>query len=301
MNKIGLHIGYWWGTSAASSLMGMLELTHSAALDVIEITPAWLLKLSDSECRDFLSQTKDYGMTITLNGGLDQTNDISSDSEEIRKAGVQYCTDVLNRMPALEIGLWSGVNYSAWLRKPLASSDMAKEKSRARELSLDSMRRIIKVAESVHVDYCFEVVNRYEQFIFNTAKDAVAFAEEVGSPNAKVHLDTFHMNIEEDNMYAAIAYAGVSGRLGHVHTGESNRRIPGVGAHNIDWNLIAKALNSVSYRGVIVMEPFVLTAAHNAKRTHVWRDLGPSDSLEKLVEDAREGGRFIRAMMANNQ
>ncbi len=301
MDKIGLHIGYWWGTSAASSLVEMLELTHRAELDIIEINPAWLLKMSDSECRDFLARTKDYGMSITLNGGLDQTDDISSDSEEIREAGIRYCTDVLNRIPELEIGIWSGVNYSAWLRKPLASSDTAKEKSRARELSLDSMRRIIKVAESVHVDYCFEVVNRYEQFIFNTAKDAVAFAEDVGSPNAKVHLDTFHMNIEEDNMYAAIAFAGVSGRLGHFHTGESNRRIPGVGSHNIDWNLIAKALNSVAYRGAIVMEPFVLTAAYNAKRTHVWRDLGPSDSLDRLVEDAREGGRFIRAMMANNQ
>ena len=52
-------------------------------------------------------------------------------------------------------------------------------------------------------------------------KEAIGFAEDIGSPRAKVHLDTFHMNIEEDNMYDAIAYAGVSGRLGHVHVGES--------------------------------------------------------------------------------
>lgn len=301
MNKIGLHIGYWWGTCAAADLVQMLELTHRAELDLIEINPAWLLKLTDSECREFLARTKEYGMAITLNGGLDQANDISSDSEEARKAGIGYCIDVLNRMPALEIGLWSGVNYSAWLRKPLATSDTSKEKSRARELSLQSLRQIIRVAEALNIDYCFEVVNRYEQFLFNTAKEAIAFAEELGSPRAKIHLDTYHMNIEEDNMYAAIAYAGVSGKLGHVHVGESNRRIPGVGSHNIDWSLIAKALNSVAYKGAIVMEPFVLTAAHNAKRTHVWRDLSSCEDLEKLVDDAREGGRFIRTIMANNQ
>ena len=109
------------------------------------------------------------------------------------------------------------------------------------------------------------------------------------------------MNIEEDNMYDAIAYAGVSGRLGHVHVGESNRRVPGVGASNMDWNRIAKALNSVDYKGVIVMEPFVLTTAHNAKRTRVWRDLSYGANLDKLVEDACVGGDFLRRILAENQ
>ena len=72
MNKIGLHIGYWWGTSAAFDIFKMLELTHRAKLDAIEINPAWLLKMSDIQCREFLQRAKEYGMVITLNGGLDQ-------------------------------------------------------------------------------------------------------------------------------------------------------------------------------------------------------------------------------------
>ena len=120
----------------------------------------------------------------------------------------------------------------------------------------------------------------------------MAFAEETGSPRAKVHLDTYHMNIEEDNMFAAIAYAGVARRLGHLHVGESNRRIPGVGPTQIDWELLAKALDAVAYDGAVIMEPFVLTSAHNAARTRTWRDLSRNASLEKLVEDARTGGRF---------
>ena len=158
MNKIGLHMGYWWGTDI-KDLVSMLDLTHRAKLDIIEINPAWMVRMTDSECRDFLCRAKDYGMEITLNGGLDQTNDIASDSEPIRKAGVAYCTEVLKKMPALEIGIWSGVNYSAWLRVPGPDTNILEEKAKARELSIDSLKQIMRVAEDVGVDYCFEIVN----------------------------------------------------------------------------------------------------------------------------------------------
>ena len=61
-----------------------------------------------------------------------------------------------------------------------AESRYSRRKSRARELSIQSLKQIMKVAEVVGVDYCFEVVNRYEQFIFNTAKEAIGFAEDIG-------------------------------------------------------------------------------------------------------------------------
>ncbi len=300
MNKIGLHIGYFWGTSKAHDIFSMLELTHAAGLEVMELNPAWLLRLSDAECHELLRRAREHGMTLTLNGGLDPTNDISSDSEEIREAGVRYCIQVLDRMYALEMAVWSGLNYSAWLRVPEPYADIPEEKERARELSIRSLKKIMRAAEANGVDYCFEVVNRYEQFLFNTAKEAVAFAEEIASPRAKVHLDTFHMNIEEDNMFSAIAYAGESGRLGHFHAGESNRRIPGVGESHMNWDMIAKALNSAAYKGAVVMEPFVLTAAHNAKRTRVWRDLSGGTDLPRLVGEARAGGEFLRRILNEN-
>lgn len=301
MNVIGLHIGYWWGTDAEKDIFHMLELTHQAGLDAVEINPAWLLKLSNSECNRLLKQAKDFGMVLTLNGGLDATNDISSDDESVRREGIRFCTEVLRKMSALELKVWSGLNYSAWLRMPRPDADFLEERKRAKEYSVKSLRGILHVAEEEDVDYCFEVCNRYEQFLFNTSKEAVAFAEEVGSPRAKVHLDTFHMNIEEDNMFAAIAYAGVAGRLGHLHVGESNRRIQGVGATQIDWEMFERAVNSVAYHGAIIMEPFVLTSAFNAIRTRTWRDLSGGASLEKMVEDARTGGKFMRSILLRNR
>ncbi len=301
MNKIGLHIGYWWGTGEEKDIFRLLDLTHEAELDVIEMNPAWLLQMSDEECKRFVDKMQEYDMSATLNGGLDATNDIASDSEKVRRAGITYCKEVLEKMPELGLKVWSGCNYSEWLRAPKPENDAQEEKKRALGHCLESMKEIIKVSEAVEVDYCFEVLNRFEQFLFNTSEEAVAFAETVGSPRAKVLLDTYHMNIEENDPTDAIAYACLHSRLGHIHVGESNRRIPGVGGTVMDWNAFAKALNRNEYEGVLVMEPFVLTSAHNAKRTRVWRDLCMRKSIDGLVADAKKGGRFLRDILERNQ
>ncbi len=70
-------------------------------------------------------------------------------------------------------------------------------------------------------------MNRFEQYLINTAAEGVAYIDEVGSPNLKLLLDVFHMNIEEDDMTQAIITAG--DKLGHFHIGETNRRPPGQG------------------------------------------------------------------------
>lgn len=300
MNRIGLHIGYWWGTGIEQDLFQMLALTHRAELDIIEINPAWLLQLSSEECKRFAERLQEYGMTATLNGGLDAAHDIASDTAEARKAGVLYCKEVLRKMPALNISVWSGCNYSEWLRCPASKGDAQEEKKRALEFCVESMQEIIKTAEECGVDYCFEVLNRFEQFLFNTAEEAVAFSERIGSPRAKILLDTYHMNIEENAIAPAVAYAAAHGKLGHLHVGESNRRVPGVGMTDMDWDGIASAVNAAGYQGAMVMEPFVLVTAHNAKRTHVWRDLSDGADINRLVQDARTGGHFLRGKLDKN-
>ncbi len=298
MNPIGLHIGYWWGSGEENDIFRMLELTAQCGADIMELNPAWLLKLSRQDCAKLLREAQDRNIRLTLNGGLDAATDISADDPQTRRRGIQYCLEVLKKMPDLGMDLWSGVLYSAWLRRAASEGDFMAEKQRAKEYSIQSLREILNVAEQEGIDCCFEVCNRYEQFLFNTSREAVEFVNLVGSSRAKVHLDTFHMNIEEDNMLAAVAYAGVAGKLGHLHAGESNRRIPGVGATQIDWYGLGRSLRSVSYQGAVVIEPFVLTTAFNARRTCTWRNLCGGADVEKLVEDARTGCRFLRECLS---
>lgn len=83
-----------------------------------------------------------------------------------------------------------------------------------------------------------EVLNRFESHILNTSEEGVKFVTEVGMDNVKVMLDTFHMNIEESSIGDAIRHAGK--HLGHFHTGECNRMVPGKG--RTPWREIGDAL-----------------------------------------------------------
>ena len=92
---------------------------------------------------------------------------------------------------------------------------------------IEGIAGIADFANDLGINLCMEVLNRFENHVLNTAAEGVAFVKEVGKPNVKVMLDTFHMNIEEDSIGGAIRTAG--SLLGHLHTGECNRRVPGKG------------------------------------------------------------------------
>jgi D-psicose/D-tagatose/L-ribulose 3-epimerase len=83
----------------------------------------------------------------------------------------------------------------------------------------------------------------------------MSYIADVGSPILHAHLDTFHMNIEENSLSGAILSAGSC--LGHFHVGENNRKPPGTGF--LPWTEIVQALKQIDYQGQIVVEPFVLS------------------------------------------
>jgi len=136
-----------------------------------------------------------------------------------------------------------------------------------------------------------EVVNRYETLILNTAEEAVRFCNEVDNPNVKILLDTFHMNIEEDNFADAISLAGAG--LGHMHIGEGNRKLPGHG--HLPWGEIGAALRKVGFDGGVVMEPFVLQGGQVGKDIKVFRDLSGGASPEKMDADAKDALLFLKS------
>lgn len=131
----------------------------------------------------------------------------------------------------------------------------------------------------------------------NTAKEAIAYAEAVGSPNAKILLDAYHMNIEEDSFEDAILSACEKNLLGHFHVGESNRRMPGTGKTHIPWQEILGALYKGGYTGYITMEPFILTNIPNALNVCLWRDLSEGATLEKMIADVKVGVDFLKGQM----
>ena len=152
------------------------------------------------------------------------------------------------------------------------------------------MRRVGKIAGECGVEYCLEVLNRFEGYLLNTCAECKRFVEEVDVDAVKIMLDTFHMNIEEDSMVEAILLAG--DKLGHFHVGENNRRVPGKGG--FPWYEIGMALRAIGYQKNIVMEPFVMSGGGVGSDIKIWRDLSNGATAEQLDEDARRSVEYLR-------
>jgi D-psicose/D-tagatose/L-ribulose 3-epimerase len=180
----------------------------------------------------------------------------------------------------------AGVTYGSWPRKLTAKEDKRVLTDRA----VAEVREAIKVAQDCGVTFCLEVVNRFEHFMVNTAAEAVAFAKRVDSPNCKLLLDTFHMNIEEHSFRDALLEAGKL--LGHFHLGETNRRPPGLG--RVPWPEIFGTLLEINYSGAVVLEPFIVPGGEIGHTVPFYRDLLGNRSID---EEAARSAKFVRSQL----
>ena len=112
--------------------------------------------------------------------------------------------------------------------------------------------------------------------------------EDVNHPALKLHLDTFHMNIEEKNPAAAIRKAG--SLLGHFHACGSDRGTPG--NDHTDWKSIAAALKSIRYNGDVTIESFTTDVKTIARAASIWRKIEPTRE-----EIAVNGVKFLKKLL----
>ena len=153
------------------------------------------------------------------------------------------------------------------------------------------MKKLAKIAAGHGITLGMEVLNRFEGYLLNTSEEAVAYVCDVDEPNVKVMLDTFHMNIEEDNIGNAIREAGAL--LRHLHVGEGNRKIPGQGS--LPWADIGKALRDIGFNGGVVMEPFVLQGGQIGKDIKVFRDLSGGADEAKMDANIKAGLAVLKS------
>ena len=144
-------------------------------------------------------------------------------------------------------------------------------------------------AKKQNVTLGIEPINRYESYVFTAAHEVLQMIEEISTNNIGLHLDTFHMNIEERNFYDPIIAAGE--RLKHIHITESDRGMTGEG--NVHWNDFFKALGEIDYQGPLVLENFSSEIAALVGPTSLWR---PSKySSEELAKGSLI---FMKEMVA---
>ena len=283
--KYGIYFAYWekdWGCDQKSYISRVKKL----GFDILEISCAMLKDISDEALSEMRKMAEDAGVMLTAGYGPSASENIASADPAVRAHAISFYTDILKKLEKLDIHTIGGGIYSYW---PVDySMPIDKEGDWARSVS--GVREVGRIAGECGVNYCLEVLNRFEGYILNTCEECKRFVEEVDVEAVKIMLDTFHMNIEEDDMGAAIRLAG--GKLGHFHVGENNRRLPGKGG--LDWYRIGEALRSIGYDGTVVMEPFVQQGGGVGSDIKIWRDLSHGADMARLDEDAKQSVEYLR-------
>lgn len=288
-----MHYGFWSHNWDEIAYIPLMEKIARLGFDVCEVASAEFCQYSDGTLRELKRCADEHGLTFTYSIGLEREYDLASDDPAIRENGIRHVTEILKSMPKVGAVILNGVSYAGWQAMPDHGITM-EEKRRKENLALESLRRLMPIAEDNGVTYCCEVVNRFEQYLLNTAREGVAFVRQLESPSAKVLLDTFHMNIEEDDLVQAIEETGEL--LGHFHVGERNRKPPG-STNSLPWREIAGALKRIRYQGAVVMEPFVLMGGTIPYDIKVWRNVIDDTCEENLDRMAADACRFLRNLM----
>ena len=278
MNQLGIFMNFWeknWVADHAKYIRKAVALGY----DILEFQAQALLEMTDERILELKRIADAEGIRLTYSLGLDPAYDVSSLDEPKRIGGVRYLQNIIKKMELAGGDLLSGVSYAGWGTPGVVMND----KTPYWNQSVKSMREIIKTAEDCGVTYCVEAVNRFETCIINTAAEALAYIEEIDSPNIGVLLDTYHMNIEENNIGDAIRLVGAD-RMKNFHTGENNRTAPGRG--HLNWDEIFGALAEIGYKGPIVSEPFVMMGGEVGRDIHVFRDLVENPTEERIDAEA---------------
>ena len=222
-----------------------------AGCDFVELLVPEPGELDLAETRAALA---DHGLGVVLAARVNLTRDLSSADPAAARAGVAYLESCVETAAALGARIVGGPLYGAPLvfagRAPAPVGE--EERQRRIDQIVAGLKQAGRRAADRGVSLGIEPLNRFETDICNTTGHALSLAEMTDSPAVGVMLDTFHMNMEDKDIAAAIRRAGE--RMVHFQANENDRGF--VGSGHIDWGAVAKALRAIDYRGPITLEPF---------------------------------------------
>jgi D-psicose/D-tagatose/L-ribulose 3-epimerase len=273
-NRIGVHALVWVGGWTQPEARAAIESTKAAGYDLIEIPllDPWSV---DVKMTQRLLEEHELGMTASL--GLSPETDVSSEDPAVVQSGERLLRQAADVVRDLGGDYLCGVIYCNLGKYPGPPSE------RSLANSVETMQRLADHAAASDISLGIEVVNRYESNLFNTARDALEFISDIERPNVYVHLDTYHMNIEEPDMFSPVLQCG--DRLGYVHVGESHRGYLGSGS--VDYAGFFRALAQIGYGGTITFESFssAVVSPTLSNMLAIWRNLW-NDSAD-LANHAR--------------
>jgi len=280
MSKVGIHLLTWTPT-LDDHAVDLFRKAKDMGFDGVEIFLPDPLNIKFAFVRKLRAELDRLGLECTGSAGLQRNENLVDDDPEIRKRGMAYLKRFIDISADLRVEILAGVLYGTF-EMSVGRPRTEEEWNRAVQL----LQEAADYAKEKNVVLGLEVINRYETYFLNTAADGTRLAREIGRDNVKVHLDTYHMNIEEKDFYHPIVETG--SYLGHMHCCANDRGVPGSG--NIDWDQVFKGLAEIKYRGWLTIETFVSHLEGVPVASSVWRPLA-----KDADEVPRKGCEFIRA------
>jgi len=276
--KYAVH-AYAWTSSWSNQTLPLIDRARRLGFDFIEIP---LMELGLVDAKAIRKRAADAGINLCTSTACSEADDPTGDDEATRRRGVEYLQGCVQATADMGATVFTGVTYSAIGRR--INSMPGKEYW---ERAASALKKAARYAAQLGVTVGIEPINRYESFLVNTCDQAFRLKEMVGEPNVAIHLDAYHMNIEEADFYEPTKKAAPY--LCHYHLSESHRGTPGTG--RVDWDGIYRALAEAGYGGMVGMESFSEVSGAMASATCIWRKL--SASSDELLST---GLQFLKGL-----
>ncbi|MDN7120975.1 sugar phosphate isomerase/epimerase [Nocardioides sp. ChNu-153] len=284
-NPLGVHALVWVGGTTPADVATAVAKTKEAGYDLLELSLHDAVNLDVASARAAIDEA---GLAVACSRGLAFDADVSSADGAVVERGEKLLQDSLVTTHDLGGTHFTGALYSALGKygAPLSTQGRANVVRVLTDLAAEAAGRGMTLG--------LEICNRYETNVINTAADALRLADDIGADNVTIHLDTYHMNIEEDSLSEPVRLVG--DRLGYVHVGENHRGYLGQG--HIDFDGFFGALSEIGYTGPITFESFssAVVSPTLSNDLAVWRNLW-DDGMDLAVH-ARE---FMAARLAAHQ
>lgn len=280
MNTFGLHtfaIAPVWDLDLIEPQMERLKGLGIGLLEIPLLRPE---EIDTARTRAFAER---WNVELIPSLGLPASLDVVARPDE----ALAFLEPAFGVCEAVGSGALGGVTYGT-IGKTSGRAPTAEE--------MDGMCRFLaraaKAAKAHGLKLGIEPCNRYETHLINRGIDATRIIERVGADNIFIHLDTYHMHIEEESFEAG--FKAAAPYLGYVHVSEANRGVPGRGMLN--WGACMKAIADIGYTGAITLESMNHVDVDIAGGLAVWRPVAenPDDvigvGLPFLREEARKAG-----------
>ena len=242
--KFGISM-LWWGVILTDEMIPVLQRIKNAGYDAVEI-PIFL-DIEPKNYKRWKTILDDIGLERhAITARLAHDNPISPDPA-IRQVAIDTNKRACECAAVVDAKFMIGPNHSAF---DLFTGVPATKQER--DWGVENLRTQAEDARQNDVTLVLEYINRFECYLATCAEEMVRFIDEVNHPNVKMNWDTFHANIEEIDLEAAITAS--ARHIVHVHCAENHKGIPGVGL--VDWDTTFKALRKINYQGMLVAEAF---------------------------------------------